>query len=212
MSGRARCCCVTTPTTSGPGARATPRGCSRPARERRAQVACSPTCDPEAVAACIEAGVGSDVTVSLGGKRDPRHGEPLEVSGRVRLISDGAYRNSGKLWTGNGGSSAVTVLVAGGIEIVISERPDGGADPAVLTSNGIDPQTKSVIVIKSQIFGPKSYGEAVSDHVVVDGEGWATSDFHPPPLHQAAPADLPLDDDVTFEPPRRSAGFGAAST
>src|SRR5690606_29352638 len=34
--------------------------------------------DPEAVAACIEAGVGATVTLSVGGKHDKYHGEPVE--------------------------------------------------------------------------------------------------------------------------------------
>jgi microcystin degradation protein MlrC len=169
-------------------------------------VAYSPTCDPAAVAGCVEAGVGSTVTVSLGGKRDRQHGEPLEVSGRVRLISDGVYRNSGELWTGNAGLlGRCAVLVVGGIEIVISERPNSGADPAVLTSNGIDPATKSVIVIKSQIFGPKSYGDIVSEHIVVDGEGLASSNFTRFSYAKLRRPIFPLDSDVTFEPRRRSA-------
>jgi microcystin degradation protein MlrC len=163
-------------------------------------VAYSPTCDPAAVASCLEAGVGGELTLSLGGKRDEQHGRPLEIRGRVRLISDGVYRNSGKLWTGSEGRlGRCAVLVAGGIEIVISERPNSGADPAVLTSNGIDPATKSVIVIKSQIFGPTSYGHIVSGHIVVDGEGWATSDFTRLSYARLRRPIFPLDDDVTFE-------------
>ena len=47
--------------------------------------------DPEAVQEMIAAGVGAEVTLSLGGKIDMpsigRTGEPLQVSGRVKLIS-----------------------------------------------------------------------------------------------------------------------------
>ena len=53
--------------------------------------------DPEAVQPLIAAGVGKEVTLPLGGKMDMPPigltGEPLTVTGRVKLISDGLYRN-----------------------------------------------------------------------------------------------------------------------
>src|SRR5215211_794212 len=41
--------------------------------------------DREAVAACVAAGVGSTVSVSVGGRHDRLHGPPVEVTGMVRL-------------------------------------------------------------------------------------------------------------------------------
>lgn len=173
-----------------------------------ANLACAPTCDPQAVAACWQAGVGANVTLSLGGKRDPDDGRPLELTGRVRLIADGTYRNSGRLWTGKEGRlGRCAVLVVAGAEIVISDLPNSGADPAVLSCNGIDPASKSVIVIKSQIFGPASYGDIVDDHVVVDGEGWATSNFRRLSYTKLRRPIFPLDPDARYE--RRRAGAAA---
>lgn len=52
-------------------------------------------CDPIAVNELEAAGVGADVTVSLGGKVDMpeigRQGEPLEVTGRVKALTDGRF-------------------------------------------------------------------------------------------------------------------------
>ena len=47
--------------------------------------------DRDAVDACIAAGVGSTVTLSVGGKHDGLHGEPVEVTGKVRLIHEGSF-------------------------------------------------------------------------------------------------------------------------
>lgn len=51
--------------------------------------------DPEAVAAMAAAGVGSDVTVNLGGKLQmpalAQQSRPLSVTGRVRLLSEGRF-------------------------------------------------------------------------------------------------------------------------
>ena len=60
--------------------------------------------DPAAVQEMIAAGVGADVTLSLGGKLDMPAiglaGVPRTVSGRVRLICDGRYRNRGPMARG----------------------------------------------------------------------------------------------------------------
>src|SRR5439155_13800839 len=45
--------------------------------------------DPEAVKVCIQAGVRQEVNLTVGGKTDRLHGEPLHVRGQVGLISDG---------------------------------------------------------------------------------------------------------------------------
>src|SRR5262249_17243251 len=47
--------------------------------------------DPAAVQEAIQAGVGKHVTLTIGGKVDKFHGDPVQVSGRVRVIHDGVY-------------------------------------------------------------------------------------------------------------------------
>src|SRR5690606_28525726 len=44
-------------------------------------------CDPEAAAACVEAGIGATVTVELGGKLNPAFYSPVEVTGTVRTLT-----------------------------------------------------------------------------------------------------------------------------
>ena len=46
---------------------------------------------PEEVRQCAAAGVGREVTLTVGGKVDRLHGDPLTVTGRVRLLHDGTY-------------------------------------------------------------------------------------------------------------------------
>ncbi|MDP3083571.1 MAG: M81 family metallopeptidase, partial [Rubrivivax sp.] len=60
--------------------------------------------DPQAVQQMIAAGVGSEITLALGGKLDMPaiglKGVPRTVSGRVRLVCDGRYRNRGPMARG----------------------------------------------------------------------------------------------------------------
>ncbi len=41
--------------------------------------------------ACAAAGVGADVALTVGGKVDRLHGDPVAVTGRVRVLHDGTY-------------------------------------------------------------------------------------------------------------------------
>ncbi|HEX5269231.1 MAG TPA: M81 family metallopeptidase, partial [Gemmataceae bacterium] len=47
--------------------------------------------EPEAVRLCRAAGLGAEVALAVGGKVDRRHGDPLSLTGRVRLLHDGTY-------------------------------------------------------------------------------------------------------------------------
>jgi microcystin degradation protein MlrC len=167
--------------------------------ERGVQNACISLCDAAAVAACAALGVGGVVELDLGGKLDPTYGRPLRVKGRVGLLSDGRYRNTGLLWTGAAGNLGKTaVLVTEGVDVLISERPNGAMDPAVFTSNRVDVARKSVVAVKSQIFAPRSYGDLVAETIVVDGEGWATTDFKKLPYTRLRRPIFPLDPDVAY--------------
>ena len=83
---------------------------------RSAVVAC--LWDPEAVAACVQAGVGSRVTLAVGGKVDDRHGAPLTVTGTVRTPSDGRFVHKGPMLRGLPGRLGPTaVLEVDGVRV-----------------------------------------------------------------------------------------------
>jgi microcystin degradation protein MlrC len=67
-------------------------------------VAIAPIRDADAVAQMIAAGVGNRVTLALGGKTDMPaiglKGEPLQIEGQVRAITDGAFTITGPMYTG----------------------------------------------------------------------------------------------------------------
>ena len=54
--------------------------------------------DPEAVAACVKAGIGGIVEgLAIGGKADTLHGTSILVSGVVQAISDGTWDDAGSV-------------------------------------------------------------------------------------------------------------------
>jgi microcystin degradation protein MlrC len=138
--------------------------------------------DPEAVQKMAAAGVGAEVTLSLGGKLDmpaiDLEGVPRRVTGRVRLLSDGRFRNRGPMARGelnDMGPSAV--LDTGKVQIVVISNHVEPHDLAAFTAVGIAPETKRFVMLKSRIHwraGLRSLAHAV---VECAGTGVCTSDY-----------------------------------
>lgn len=108
--------------------------------------------DPESVAKAVAAGVGNEVDLMLGGKTDNRHGAPLKVKAYVKAVTDGCYVNKGPMFTGlriNMGRTAV--VVAGEVEVVVTERRSQPLDMQALRSVGIEPGDRLIIGLKSAV-------------------------------------------------------------
>ena len=71
-------------------------------RQGLTNVCAGPYFDPIAVTKLVAAGVGAEVTLALGGRTDMPaiglKGEPLEISGRVRRITNGRVAQPALVW------------------------------------------------------------------------------------------------------------------
>ncbi|AZH23911.1 M81 family metallopeptidase [Haloplanus aerogenes] len=107
--------------------------------------------DPEAVEAAVDAGIGEEVSLALGG-RSGENGDPLDVTGRVRLLSDGDYRNQGPMSTGLAVSFGRTALLdVDGIDVLVGSHRQQPYDPEAFRSQGITPERRRVLVLKSTV-------------------------------------------------------------
>ncbi|HEX5453310.1 MAG TPA: M81 family metallopeptidase [Stellaceae bacterium] len=138
--------------------------------------------DPEAVAQAIAAGIGAEISLAIGGKMAmpaiPDESRPLAVTGRVKTISHGRFRNRGPMGRGvlmDMGPSVV--LDTGRVEIALISRHIEPNDINCLLSLGIDPTQKRFVMLKSRIHwraGLRSLARAV---VECAGTGVCTSDY-----------------------------------
>ena len=145
-------------------------------------VAAFAICDPEAVQALIAAGVGNAATVRLGGKLDmpsiDKRGEPREVTGTVKLISDGLYRNLGPASTGLLMDMGPTVVFdTGKVEIVVISRQQEPNDKNAFLSLGIDPARKKYLMLKSRIHYRAGFRDIAKEVIECAGTGVCTSDY-----------------------------------
>ncbi len=172
-------------------------------------VCAGPFCDPDSVAQMIDAGVGAQITIQLGGKVDmpamDLGGKPLEVSGLVRRITDGQFTVTGPMFTGvamNIGRCAV--LDTGQIEILVSEGRYEPFDTGAFTHAGIDPARKKFILLKSRQHFRAGF-ESLAKHIVmVSGPGTCTSDYSLFPWRNIRRPIYPLDPDTPSSLPSQS--------
>ena len=143
----------------------------------------------------VEAGVGAKVTLPVGGKMDmpaiDRKGEPLELTGVVRAITDGEYTITGPQFQGMRcymGRSAV--LDTGAAQIVVIERNQEPWDRGVFTSVGIDPAPGEVPAAQVAHVLPPGVPAHRQGHGVLRRAGRGHLRLDVVRVPQAAPADL----------------------
>jgi len=108
--------------------------------------------DPEAVEKASASGIGSQVTVELGGKTDDLHGKPLEVTGTVKTLTDGKWIVKGPMGTGSESDMGETaVLLVGGNEVIVTSKRLQPMDLELYRSLGIEPTERRFIVVKSSV-------------------------------------------------------------
>jgi hypothetical protein len=138
--------------------------------------------DPQSVREAIAAGVGAEVTLSVGGKSAmPSIGAPatpLTITGRVRRITDGSYRLRGPMGAGGLASNGATVVIeTGGVEVVLMSLYQEPFDLECFHSVGIDPLRKRFVVIKSRVHWRAGLGSLASEVVECASPGVTTSDY-----------------------------------
>ena len=138
--------------------------------------------DPEAVQRAIAAGIGAEVTLSIGGKIEmpaiPDASPPLTVTGTVRTITNGRYKNRGPMARGVAMDMGPTVVLdTGTAEIVLISRHVEPSDLNCLLSLGIDPLQKRYVMLKSRIHWRAGLSPMAKAVVECAGVGVCTSDY-----------------------------------
>ena len=152
--------------------------------------------DPDAVEAAAEAGVGAEVSLSLGG-RSGENGDPLDVTGRVRLLSDGNYRNYGPMSTGLAVSFGRTALLeVDGIDVLVGSHRQQPYDPEAFRSQGITPERERVLVLKSTVHYRAAFDPLVGAVREVATPGLCTPDLSAFDYEHVPRPIYPLDDVV----------------
>jgi microcystin degradation protein MlrC len=138
--------------------------------------------DPEAVQQAMAAGIGAQVSLSIGGKIEmpaiPAESPPLIVTGTVKTLSNGRYRNRGPMARGVGmDMGPAAVLDTGRVEIVLISRHVEPSDLNCFLSLGIDPLQKRYVMLKRRIHWRAGLGKLARAVADCAGVGVCTSDY-----------------------------------
>jgi microcystin degradation protein MlrC len=167
-------------------------------RQNLDDVAIAPIRDSQAVAQMVEAGIGNNVNLLLGGKTDMPAiglaGRPLQIAGRVRNITDGEIVFTGPMYTGlKSHLGRTAVLDTGRAQIVVTERHHEPFDLVIFRHCGIEPTKKKFIMLKSRIHYRAGFKPIAAHIVECAGAGVTNADLSVYRYRKLARPIYPLD-------------------
>ncbi len=166
--------------------------------------------DRGAVDAMVRAGVGQEVTLRLGAGFSSTFYSPVEVAGRVRLISDGDFVQKGPGFHGQILHRGRTgVLQIGRIYLVVMERAVRQWDPELYRSVGLEPRDAQIAVVKSPAGFRAAYDPFAAEIVIIDAPGVCSPNLRSLPFEHVRRPHSPLDE---FEDWRSVAQSGVSPT
>jgi microcystin degradation protein MlrC len=136
--------------------------------------------DPESVQACIEAGVGAELTLDVGGKTDDMHGEPVRVVGTVKLIDEGPYEETRPTHGGfrfYDDGLRVRFNTVSGMTLLLTSKRSGNTAREQMYSMGIKPEDYRIVVAKGVSSPRPAYQPVAAEIIIVNSPGVTSADL-----------------------------------
>ena len=136
--------------------------------------------DPESVEKCINK-VGSIVTLKVGGKSDSLHGDPIEVTGKIKKYFEGEFEDHGR--THGGGKyfdAGDTVVIETEDEntLILTSKRIGNTSIELYYSLGLNPINYPIIIAKG-VQSPRPAFEPIASKIIpLDSPGVTASGLH----------------------------------
>lgn len=131
-----------------------------------------PVVDPEAARACHEAGEGTELSLSLGHKLDPRWGSTRTFRGTVEHLCDGNFVYTGGQWEGHHEHMGPTAVFAiGSTRVIVMSRATYDWADEQIRAVGLNPREAKFIVAKNPMNYQLAYGEIAKAIFVLDTPG-----------------------------------------
>ena len=153
--------------------------------------------DPEAAAECHRAGVGSELTLTLGHRVDPRWGRPLSVTGKIEKLTDGNFLYSGGIWSGQWGKMGPSAkLKVDSVEILISSHPTYDWADEQYLSMDMDTRSAKFVVVKNPMNYRVGYAGRFEKEFLLNTPGPTTANLLDVEYKELKPPYYPKDQDI----------------
>ncbi len=137
--------------------------------------------DPENVRTCVKAGVGAKVTLKIGAKTDKLHGEPVEVTGHVRAITDGKFEEPTPIhggWRFFDYGPSVQLETTDGYTLVLhTERGIGNMSRQQYYFMGIFPEKYKTVICKGTVSPRAAYEPIAREIIMANSPGVTSADM-----------------------------------
>ena len=158
--------------------------------------------DPSAVQACVSAGVGSTVTLKVGAGTDHLHGEPVEVTGYVRAITDGKFEEPKPIHGGfrffDYGPSVALDTEDGHTIALHTVRGIGNMSREQYYFMGIFPEKYRVIICKGTVSPRAAYEPIAREIIMADSQGVTSANMSSFSYEHRREPLYPFELDTTF--------------
>jgi microcystin degradation protein MlrC len=155
--------------------------------------------DPETVAQAHDSGVGSTISVRLGGKKEPLHGEPIETQAYVKCLTDGKFIQQSPMGRGRRVDlGKMARLVIDGIDVIVSTIRTQTLDDEVFRLHGIDVTRYKYVAIKSSNHFRAGFAPIAHKIIRADTPGLVSADLSTFNYKRLERPIWPLDDGVEW--------------
>ena len=142
--------------------------------------------DAAAVAACMEAGVGAELALDIGGKLDAIHSTPLKLRGMVAFV----HRDA---------ENAKAVLQVGGLHIILTSKRTAFHLRRQFTELGLDPESHKIVAVKIGYLEPELKAMAAQELLALS-PGAVNLDFNALDFQRVRRPLFPLDAAMRWTP------------
>jgi microcystin degradation protein MlrC len=141
-----------------------------------------PIFDPESAGIMFARGVGSEVTLALGGKREvplmDYSSEPIKITGMIQAVSDRPISLTGPMLGGLTISlGQMAVLSTGTLDILVTEKRGEALDLGIFSHMGLDPHNRKYTLVKSRQHYKAAFAPIARHMMWVCGPGPTQPDF-----------------------------------
>jgi microcystin degradation protein MlrC len=151
--------------------------------------------DAEVARAAHEAGAGATIAISLGGKSDALHGEPVATEAYVKALTDGRFRLTNPMGAGSEVNlGPMARLIIGNVDVLVASERAQTLDPEVFLLHGIDVTRYQVVALKSQRHFRGGFAGVAGAIIRTDSPGATTSTLTNLPYQRVRRPIWPLDD------------------
>ena len=155
--------------------------------------------DPITALQAHNAGVGASIDVSLGGRHDDIHGEPIQAQAYVKALHDGDLVFRAMMKGAPMHLGPMARLVISGIDVVVASNRSQTFDIGPFLAVGIDVSDYKIVALKSSNHFRAGFQDIAAGIVTADPPGLTTHQISVFPRRNATRPMWPIDEAASYD-------------